>query len=73
MFKDNIKRLLEENNMSQEELGRMVGLKQAAISTYVRGIHYPTIPTLEKMAKIFGTTCDELLKDEKRPPTQVNP
>jgi len=64
MLRENIKELRIENGMSQAELAQKVGVSQGAIYFWEKGINEPTAGYLIKMARIFGTTVDELLSFE---------
>lgn len=52
-----IKMLRESHNMSQEELGKRIGVGRAAVNKYEKGV-VENIPvkTIEKLALIFDTT-----------------
>lgn len=47
--------------MTQQDLGKMVGVSKNAISQYESGVRKPDIITLKKLAKALGCTTDELL------------
>lgn len=52
-----IKYLRTLNNMSQEELGKLVGVQRAAINKYEKGtVENIPIKTIEKMAVIFDVS-----------------
>lgn len=56
---ENIKRIRKERGLTQEELGKMVGLSGVAIMRYEKGQREPKSETLEKIAlalgiKVFG-------------------
>lgn len=44
---------LQENNMTQSELGELVGLNQRTISQYVRGNSQPSLETLSKICQLL--------------------
>jgi transcriptional regulator with XRE-family HTH domain len=57
-----IKQLRIENNLTQEELGKMVGLKKAAIHKYESGIvQNMKRTTISKLANIFNVSPSYLL------------
>lgn len=56
-----IKQLRRERNITQEELGELVGLTAKAISRYENSTSYPDITLLPILANIFEITVDELL------------
>lgn len=47
--------------LSQEELGKRLGLKYGAISNWETDVSFPTTPHLPAIAAIFGVSIDELL------------
>ena len=53
----NIKYLRLLNNMSQEELGKRVGVQRAAINKYEKGsVTNIPLTTIEKIAKVFDVS-----------------
>ena len=57
-----IKYLRQLANMSQEELGRRVGVQRAAINKYEKGsVTNIPISTIEKMAKLFEVSPTYIL------------
>ena len=61
-FKDILRKLRTENEMTQEELGRRVGLKKEAIYKYEKGIVVnPKRSLIAKLAKIFNVSPSYLL------------
>ena len=55
-FGEKLKVMRELKHLSQEELGRRIGLSGSVISAYEKSRKYPSIETLIKMIKI----CSEL-------------
>ena len=67
-FKDIIRKLRIEKGMTQEELGKLVGLKKEAIYKYEKGIVVnPKRSLIAKFANIFNVSPSYLLgiSDEK--------
>ena len=60
-FSTNLARLRTEHDMSQEELAKRVGVTQSAIWQYENGISTPKIAVAISMARVLGTTCEELV------------
>ena len=56
-----IKQLRREKNITQEELGELVGLTSKAISRWENDTSYPDITLLPILANIFEISVDELL------------
>lgn len=57
----NIKELRRSKNWTQDELGDLLQVKKAAVSSYERGGSLPPSDKLYKMSKIFSCTLDELV------------
>jgi transcriptional regulator with XRE-family HTH domain len=65
MLGDTIYRLRKEKGLSQDELGRLVGVSNKAVSKWETNDANPDITLLPLLAKTFGVTTDELLTDIK--------
>lgn len=69
-FADNVKKLREQKGISQAELATMVDVTQPMIAQYEKGLKIPTVITGVQLAKVLGTTCEELLglkpKDDEK-------
>lgn len=46
--------LRKEENYSQEELGNMLGVRQATVRNWEYGIHTPTVPFLLDILDFYG-------------------
>ncbi len=55
-----LKELRKENNLSQRELGKAIGVTRQAISLYERGDRQLKLKTLGKLADYFGVSVDYL-------------
>jgi len=53
--------LLEEKNMTQLELSKIIGTTNVTISRYIHGERKPRIEIVAKIAEAFGTSTDYLL------------
>jgi len=58
---DNISLLRKSRNLNQQQLGDKLGYTFKAISKWELGETIPDIFTLEKIAKLFNVTIDELI------------
>lgn len=56
-----IKKLRSENGVYQKELATFLNLSIGTVSNYEKGVHYPDLNTLCKIADFFGVTTDYLL------------
>lgn len=57
----NIRPLREARNMTQEELAKLLGVKPPSVSKWERGLAYPRMDNVARMAQIFGTTMDVVM------------
>ena len=60
-FSARIKELRESQSLSQEALGKIIGVKRYSVYTYEKGRNYPDIPHLIALADYFDVTTDYLL------------
>ena len=57
-----LKRLREENNMTQQQLADFLNLERSSVAKYEKGKSTPNPETLLAISKIFNTTVDYLIK-----------
>lgn len=57
----NMRRLRQEKDWSQEELAHQTGLHRTYISDLERGARNPSIKIIDKIAVAFGASCGDLL------------
>lgn len=69
MFSDVLRSLRTQYGLSQEELGKKVGLAKSTISMYENGTREPNLETLEAIADIFNVDMNTLT-DSKTKDTQ---
>lgn len=60
----NLKRILDERNITQEEFGSMIGKSRTAVNQFCSGKLLPNMETLMKMCEVLKVQPGELL-DEK--------
>jgi transcriptional regulator with XRE-family HTH domain len=60
-----ISELRKAHNLTQRELADQLGVTDKAVSKWERGLSYPDISLLSRLAQIFGVTTGELLNGEK--------
>lgn len=60
MFADVLKRLRTQRGLSQEELGRKIGVGKSTISMYENGSREPSLETLEAIADTFNVDMNTL-------------
>lgn len=72
-LQENIKRHLQEQNMSAAELERRTGIPHAVVNILHGRSKNPSLKTAQAIAKELGCTVEELLSDEtSRPDTTQN-
>ena len=60
-FSERIKALRRSRGMTQEALGKVIGVKPDSIYTYEKGLNYPEVRNLIILADFFGVSVDYLL------------
>ncbi len=67
-FSERVKMLREENGLSQDAVGKIIGVKRYSVYAYEKGKCYPDVPHLIALADYFDVTTDYLLgrTDEPR-------
>lgn len=61
----NIRYYRELNGLLQVDLAKKLEVDQGTVSNWERGVTKPYRKYLKKMARIFGCTVDDLLKEDK--------
>ena len=60
-FAERIRTLRSEQNITQDALGKIVGVKRYSVSGYEKGNNFPEGPVLIALADYFGVSIDYLL------------
>ncbi len=68
----NIKRLREQHNLSQEELAKIAGVSDKAVSTWENDIKTPRMGAIQKIADHFGILKSDIIEDVKVNPINKN-
>jgi transcriptional regulator with XRE-family HTH domain len=73
MFKERLKELRKEFNMTQKQLGEKLNLTNATIGMYESGVRNPEIKTMITLADLFNVSADYLLgfSDFRQTPEQI--
>ncbi|WP_436664244.1 helix-turn-helix transcriptional regulator [Alicyclobacillus acidoterrestris] len=58
--KTTLKEALRERGLKQDWVASQVGLNKDTMSRLVNGKHIPNLRTAQKIARVLGTTVDEL-------------
>ena len=59
-----LRELRKENKMSQEDLGKLLGVTKVSVSGYENGTRIPSLEILNGMLDVFGVSADFLLGRE---------
>ena len=62
---EKIMKLRKQQGWSQEELAMKLGVSRQSVSKWESGASDPSTTNLMALAKLFGTTAEELLKETK--------
>lgn len=63
-FNENLKRARVIKGLNQNELASMLGVKQAAISQFEKGVRIPTTNNLKKITEALDVSVEELTGDD---------
>lgn len=66
LFAEQLKKLRQEKNISQEDLAQELFISRQAISKWENGAVTPDLENLVKLSEILTVSLDELVKGEKR-------
>lgn len=66
-FKYNLRKLREEHNYSQTELGKLLNISNVTISQYESGVRNPDMETLSRIADFFDVSADYLMGRNENP------
>ena len=59
-----LKQLRKDNNMSQAELGKRLGVTKVSVSGYENGTRIPSMEVLETILNVFNISADYMLGRE---------
>ena len=65
-YAENMLYLRQKQNMSQEDIGHLLGVTQRCVSKYEKGAGAVDIEKLMKLADFFGVTLEQLVKQDLR-------
>lgn len=60
-FKDRLKELRKESNISQSEIAKMLNMSKMAVSHWENGHSEPSIEQLKTLAQFFNVSVDYLI------------
>lgn len=64
-FPRKLRQLRLNHGLTQEQLGKKIGVSKVSISGYENGNRTPDLATLKKIADVFGVSLDELIAEER--------
>lgn len=67
----NIKKIREEKGLMQKEVAAAAGMHPANYNKVEKGEREPSLLALDKIAKLFGLTIDQILHYEGKLPKEV--
>ena len=70
IFAEQLKKLRQEKNISQEELAKQLFISRQAISKWENGDATPDLDNLVKLSEILTVSLDELVNGKKSVPTK---
>lgn len=62
MYNENIKKLRKKQNITQEELAKLLDMKRDTIASLELGMSKPSYNTIINLQKIFNCSFDDILK-----------
>lgn len=65
IFRTNLRRVMAEKGVTQEQLAERLGTKHPAISRILNGHRCPKLEACEKIADAIGVSLSDLLKNPK--------
>lgn len=60
---DNIKKIREQHNLTQSELGEIAKVSDKAVSSWEKGNSYPRMGAIERIAQHFGISKADIVED----------
>lgn len=63
-FKDNLKKVRKDNNLSQEELAEKLNVTRQSVSKWESGAAYPEMDKVLQICKMFNVNIDDLLNKD---------
>lgn len=73
-FGDNLKKIRQDCNLTQEELAKKIDTSRSNIANYENNKNMPSIDVLSKLSEVLDCSIDYLLgKSEERNPEESDP
>lgn len=68
----NVKRLRTQKGLTQTAIARALHVTPQAVSRWENGACCPDLSSLVDLAQVFGTTLDELLREDSMQPESIS-
>lgn len=65
----NLRRIMIDKGISQEELSRRSGIPQGTLSMWMNGKRIPRMPNIDALAEHLGVTREDIVGKELKEPT----
>lgn len=73
-FGDNLKKIRQDCNLTQEELAKKIDTSRSNIANYENNKNMPSIDVLSKLSEVLDCSIDYLLgKSDERNPKETDP
>lgn len=63
LFSKNLRKIMKEENTSQEDLANAICVNQSMVSRYVSGQSMPSYPTVIRIADVLFCSLDDFLEE----------
>ena len=64
-FKDNLKRIREDRNLTQDDIAREIGISRQSVSKWENGVAEPDLETISKLCIILNCSLEDLVNGEQ--------
>lgn len=64
-FKDNLKRIREDRNLTQDDIAREIGISRQSVSKWENGVAKPDLETISKLCIILNCSLEDLVNGEQ--------
>ncbi|MBE0467213.1 MAG: helix-turn-helix transcriptional regulator [Candidatus Desulforudis sp.] len=73
MLEDRLRKAREARGWTQSQLGAKLNVSDATISRYEKGLRYPDLETLKRLALVLETSVDYLVGEKPGDPDEELP
>lgn len=70
VFSSNLKRYMEENRKSRQDMSKALGVSYYTFSDWVNGKKMPRMDRVEQLAEYFGCLKSDLIEEKKEKPAE---